>query len=224
MNFKIKLSKNIIILLFLLLLFLFLFLIYFNNYYKFTEGLTNNNLSRIEALKRLQKESIASKVGKEKQLNIDFNNLMNLKEQQDEITDLQNNQLNLDNQLKELNQQRNEIIQNHGGRLAKNFFGTPADAVSGAKPVSNSIKNHLNSMNQSEPFSKTDGLPGSQNLPGSTNNNKNKCLASDKCQTKPFYKGNFIPTGNALYGSCPCPETDPDVVGAHWSCCPVPTN
>ena len=215
------------------ILFIFVFNIYISQKCILSEGLTNkettssknknniinfNLLSPLEKLKILQKNSIANKKGKQKQLNFNYNKLIDTRGYQKEIYELENNQVDLDDQLKELNKQKNDITSKHADRLARQLFGSSSDAVASSKPVSNSMRKHLNSMNQDEPFAKNNGKPGSHG-----NNDLEKCLAGDSCQTKPFYKGNFIPTGNSLYGSCPCPETHPHVFGAHWSCCPVPT-
>tara|TARA_B100001093_G_C26595890_1_gene913678 strand:+ start:114 stop:863 length:750 start_codon:yes stop_codon:yes gene_type:complete len=249
MNFKIKLSKNIISILILILI-LILYL-YINQKDSLIEGLSNNGnfkalmekieddtiasimkvntkeaqnimksdlLSPIEKIEALQKTTLPYVLGKEKQVNIDVNKLIDLTGTQKVIIDMQNKQVDLENQLKELNKQKNTITSKHADKIGRQFFGSAARAVTGSKPVSDGIRNHLRNMNQDEPFGKNDGLPGSHG-----NDDLNKCLAADSCQTKAFYKGNYIPTGNALYGSCPCPALQPNAYGAHWSCCAVPT-
>ena len=126
-------------------------------------------------------------------------------------------QINLDNQIKDLRQKHIENRMNKGTELAKQFYGTAAQGVAGAKVVTNGMNNHLDSMTKSNPLAENDGEPGSHGDP-----TKNKCLNKEECQTPAFYKGNYIPTGNALFGTCPCPIDEPDAFGAHWSCCAVP--
>lgn len=179
--------------------------------------LDDNSLSQIEKLQKLQKISMASTVNKEKQLNFNFNKLLDLKVQGDELADIQAEQINLDNQIKDLQQKHSENTMNKGTELAKQFFGTAAYGVAGAKVVTNGMNNHLDSMTKSNPLAEDDGEPGSHGDPS-----KKKCLNKKECQTPPFYKGNYILTGNALFGSCPCPIDEPDAFGAHWSCCAVP--
>ena len=203
MNFKIKLSKKIIITLFLLLT--FIFYIYINRECNLLEGLTDNEAG----------------------INLNFNKVVDIKEHKKEIVDLENNLDDLDNQIKELKKKEDDIIRKRGIDIAKNVFGTPANLVSAGKPVSDSIKHHFKRMSRPDPLRSSSGneLGSSGNELGSSgNNSRTKCLSNHECQTRPFYKGNYIPTGNSLYGPCPCIETEPHVFGASQACCPVITS
>jgi len=238
-NFKIVF---IIILIFIIISPIFYF-IFINN--RFKEGLTNNDqqlsidqsigesekvhqnmrnnilndnsLSPIEKIKKLQKISIARTLNKEKQLNFNFNKLVDLSAKKEELSEILADQVNLDNQITNLQEKANNITIENGTKLAKQIFDTAGKSVQGAKLVTSGMNNHLDSMTKPNPFAKNDGVPGSHG-----DSQKKKCLNDESCQTPAFYKGNYIPTGNALFGTCPCPLDEPDAFGAHWSCCAVP--